>query len=592
MIRPLMAATLAGAALPMTLFTNELPAQAQTQAHQTAITLVYPPEAHQTTAEQIFLIGTAPEPVTVNGQPIHQSPAGHFAPSFPLDLGENRFVLEAGDATRTVLVIRNAAIPPLPENGFAEGLVPAVDVARQVGEPFCFEAIAPAGATVTVSLSGQTLALMPEPQVVLPSNFGVLTERVEPLGEQLTYRGCTLLDQVGDLGQPSYRMTLGEQRVTEAALGRIQVWPRLPEQVATVTADSGTARTGPSTTYSRLTPLPTGTQAAVTGREGDWWRLDYGAWIRASEVSVSAGRPPRSLIRGVLGRVESDRTTVTFPLQTPVPVSVDQQGDSFTLTLHNTTAQTDTIRLDDSPVVERLDWSQPAPDQVRYQFQLKSSQLWGYSLQYEGTSLVLTLRHPPALSNGLAGATILLDPGHGSDEDLGARGPTGLPEKDVVLTVTRQLRDALEARGAAVVLTREGDEDLFPRDRVAIIEETAPTIALSLHYNALPDDGDAEGTAGISTFWYHAQAHDLAVFLHNHLVETLDRPTYGVYWNNLALTRPAIAPAVLLELGFMIHPEEFEWISDPEAQAELVAALAAGIEDWLVQRATAADADR
>jgi len=32
-----------------------------------------------------------------------------------------------------------------------------------------------------------------------------------------------------------------------------------------------------------------------------------------------------------------------------------------------------------------------------------------------------------------------------------------------------------------------------------------------------------------------------------------------VFWNNLALTRPSVAPAVLLELGFMINPVEFEW---------------------------------
>jgi N-acetylmuramoyl-L-alanine amidase len=73
----------------------------------------------------------------------------------------------------------------------------------------------------------------------------------------------------------------------------------------------------------------------------------------------------------------------------------------------------------------------------------------------------------------------------------------------------------------------------------------------------------------------------LAQSLHDALVKDLKRSSYGVFWNNLALTRPAIAPAVMLELGFMINPDEFEWIVDDQAQERLVQALANGIEDWV-----------
>jgi N-acetylmuramoyl-L-alanine amidase len=117
-----------------------------------------------------------------------------------------------------------------------------------------------------------------------------------------------------------------------------------------------------------------------------------------------------------------------------------------------------------------------------------------------------------------------------------------------------------------------------------LIEQLEPAIALSIHYNALPDAGNAIHTAGIGTFWYNPQAHSLAMFLHNYLVETLDRPSYGVFWNNLALTRPTVAPCVLLELGFMINPEEFEWITDPEEQEDLAEAIAAGVTQWVLTR--------
>jgi N-acetylmuramoyl-L-alanine amidase len=358
-------------------------------------------------------------------------------------------------------------------------------------------------------------------------------------------------------------------------------------EVVEVTAAAGVARTGPSTDYSRLTPLPQGTRARVTGREGDWLRLDYGGWIRASETQTVAGAGlPRSLIRGVTSRQVPGWTELYFPLQVPVPVSLQQDTDTFTLTLHNTVPQTDTIYVTDDGLIERLDWNPVLPDQVQYRVNLKPDQQWGYKLRYEGTTLVLSLRQPPTVQTAqpLAGTTILVDPGHGGDE-LGALGPNGTPEKTPNLDVSLLLQAALEARGATVIMTRTDDSTVGVNDRPAQINQTEPTLALSIHYNALPDSGDALNTAGIGAFWFHTQAHSLAQFLHDHLVAELDRPSYGVFWNNLALTRPHVAPSVLLELGFMINPTEFEWIIDPQEQVRLAEALAEGVELWVQQAA-------
>ena len=90
-------------------------------------------------------------------------------------------------------------------------------------------------------------------------------------------------------------------------------------------------------------------------------------------------------------------------------------------------------------------------------------------------------------------------------------------------------------------------------------------------------------TSGVSAYWYNPQAQSLAVALQGHLVQSLKRPSYGVFWNDLALTRPTVAPSVLLELGFMINPDEFEWIIDPDAERKLAAAIADGVETWLKQ---------
>lgn len=555
-------------------------------AQAQSLNIVYPPTAHRTVSDRIFFIGTADAEaaVTINGAVVDQrSPSGHFAPTLPLAMGENSFAISAQGTTQTFTITRVPQATPQPTGAnFAENtLLPSRDIARLPGELVCFEAVAPADATVSVSVANEQLVLQPMQTVGLPPNYAVLTDQTDPFAAAPTYAGCATFAEPGDYGIPEFQLGVAGQQVSQAGEGAIAILSPIDFQIAEVTAVSGVARTGPSTNHSRLTPLPQGTQATITGRDGEWLRLDYGGWIKASETRVfSSPVPNRTTIRGIRSTQSSDWTEVIFPLQTPVPVILEQDDDTLTLTLYNTTAETDTIFFSDNPVIERMDWRPILPDTAAYTFHYKTDQQWGYELRYEGTNLILSLRHGPPAGAALQGTRIVLDPGHGGDE-LGARGPDGTPEKAVNLTVSQLLRQELESRGATVLMTREVDEFVSLRDRMDFIAEAEPTLALSIHYNALPDNGDAINTAGIGMFWYHAQAHDLAVFLHNYLVDTLDRPEYGVFWNNLALTRPNAAPTVLLELGFMINPFEYEWISDPTEQQRLAVALADGVEEWV-----------
>ncbi|OCQ99178.1 N-acetylmuramoyl-L-alanine amidase [Oscillatoriales cyanobacterium USR001] len=560
--------------------------------------VAYPPAKHETTADRIFLIGTAPpqKPVFVNGKAIeNRSPAGHFAPSLPLKIGENTFNLRYEDREVKIQVTRKLNEPEVPAiAGFAKGsLLPALDVARMPGELICFSAIAPPNATVLVKLADKNIPLVARSPVQLPENKAVLVGGNSPeKGAIGKYQGCDKMpsnpsNNRVDLGLPVFQVTVNGKTVTQQGTGKINILSSTQFDVAEVIAEAGVTRTGPSSDFSRLTPLPKGTKAAIVSIDGEWLKLDYGAWIKASEVKIIKDAvPPRSLIRSVSARQVGNWTEVRFPLEIPMPVAVQEEERKFVLTLYNTTAQTDIIRLNDDPVISRLDWQQNSPNELKYTFNLKSAQHWGYKLRYEGTTLVLSLKHPPqkvgkvATEKPLLGIKIVLDPGHGGPEDRGGIGPTGYREKSVALLISKLVKQELVNRGATVIMTREEDVDLDLPPRVETINKEEPAIAISLHYNALPDNGDAINTKGIGAFWFHPQAHSLAMFLHNYLVKKLDRPTYGVFWNNLAMTRPTVAPSVLMELGFMINPVEFEWIVNPVEQKKLAAAIAQGITEW------------
>ncbi|MEH1786065.1 MAG: N-acetylmuramoyl-L-alanine amidase [Nostoc sp.] len=559
---------------------------------QPSLIVIFPQTNYQTSAQKIFFLGTAPPDgqVLINSKPITRSKAGHFSPSFPLQLGENLFTVRRQNQELKIKVIRLNDSPELPQGvAFAkDSLTPAVDIARLPGEVICFGAIAPPNANVSVTLANQTITLSPQPeQAQLPSNLAALTGQNQPHAQSSVgnYQGCTTVATAADLGKPQFQLTLDGKTITQPGSGKIEILSRSQLPISEVTVESGVARTGPSTDYSRLTPLPKGTRATVTGREGEWLRLDYGAWINSKETRILPGAvPPQTIIRSVGYRQLPSATEIVFPLQVPVPVSVQQSEQTLALTLYKTTAQTDIIRLDENPLIYRLDWQQEAPGQVKYTFNLKKAQQWGYKLRYDGTTLVLALRHPPKIGNTrrkpLANFKIVLDPGHGGKE-TGASGPTGYLEKDVNLVVSKLLRDDLVKRGATVVMTREDDRELSLVERQAIISREEPAIALSIHHNSLPDDGDAEKIKGFAAFWYQPQAHNLAIFLHNYVVKKLGRPSYGVFWDNLALTRPTAAPSVLLELGFMSNPDEFEQVVNPEEQKKIADAIAQGITEWL-----------
>ncbi len=131
----------------------------------TSLVVVFPQTNHQTSADKIFFLGTAPSDgqVLVNGKPVTRSKAGHFAPSLPLQLGDNLFTVRHQNQELQIKVTRLTTGPQLPQGlAFAkDSLTPAADIARLPGELICFSAIAPSNASVSVKLANQLHPLTP-----------------------------------------------------------------------------------------------------------------------------------------------------------------------------------------------------------------------------------------------------------------------------------------------------------------------------------------------------------------------------------------------------------------------------------------------
>ena len=239
----------------------------------------------------------------------------------------------------------------------------------------------------------------------------------------------------------------------------------------------------------------------------------------------------------------------------------------------------------------------------------------------------------PAWAAGLP--RVVLDPGHGGAKG-GARAPDGFEEKDLSLQLARRVKAVLEARGSAEVsLTREGDEDVPLPERVARANARRPDAFVSLHANSMPTRKQRASISGIETFFLSAFAtsesaraaaarenaesgggaggaqaaarpdtadatlafilsdlrrteahHDagrLAYALHGRVIQGTRASDRGVQQAPFFVLTGVEAPAVLVEVGFISHPDEGAKLRSAAYQERLARAIAEGLEAFLTE---------
>ncbi len=224
--------------------------------------------------------------------------------------------------------------------------------------------------------------------------------------------------------------------------------------------------------------------------------------------------------------------------------------------------------------------------------------------------------------NGELTGPIVIDPGHGG-ADHGARGATGVLEKDLTLAVSRRLAAELRARKVAVVLTRERDEFIPLADRTAIANKAHGRMYVSIHANSAPepevfgtetyflsvDASDAEamrvaltendvyqqeGTASDSRdvvgsilgdlirTEHLRESSDLAATLQRGLAK-LPGESRGVKQAPFVVLTGVNMPAALVEIGFVTNAAEAKRLGQRDTQTALAKALAAALVEAMGQ---------
>ncbi|MBL0386166.1 N-acetylmuramoyl-L-alanine amidase [Tumebacillus sp. ITR2] len=165
-------------------------------------------------------------------------------------------------------------------------------------------------------------------------------------------------------------------------------------------------------------------------------------------------------------------------------------------------------------------------------------------------------------------ALLVLDPGHGG-RDPGAVGQN-LREKDVNLSVSLLLRDAMVRSGVRVLMTRETDTERVPdvavgvdlKARAMLANTYAADLFVSWHYDA----GNDPGVNGVAV-WIHPSQKDKpcyhkAELIAQSIAANSGQKNRGVYYGDFQVLRDTMMDAVLIEGGFLTCPVEEAHMAD------------------------------
>ena len=386
-------------------------------------------------------------------------------------------------------------------------------------------------------------------------------------------------------------------------------------------------------------------------RQGTTWQLP----VELIERALAPGSNPRIDVRRrssliVLGSLSVPSVTVqseplpngtrlTFVVSPAVPQTVVSENGRLVVRFGADALDADVSGITSSPVLTAVRVVAPSSVEIGLGSAFAS---YRATEQREGSQLRLTLEilaatapapteqaavtapeaqptapvEPPLMPAEAGGLrTIVIDPGHGGSEQ-GARGPSGTLEKNVVLSIARQLKAAIEARlGIRVLLTRSGDETVALDARAAFANNNKADLFISIHANAsvrssvagaevfyvtlgeygnatklnaaeagalLPALGGGERAVDL-ILWEMAQAQHLnesarlARVMEAEMRQRLPMSPRAIQQAPFRVLVGANMPAVLVETGFITNPTEEKRLNTPDYQSQIVNALLSAV---------------
>ena len=224
---------------------------------------------------------------------------------------------------------------------------------------------------------------------------------------------------------------------------------------------------------------------------------------------------------------------------------------------------------------------------------------------------LLQLSVLPKEEGALKPVRVMLDPGHGGEDDGASSKDPAVKEKDLTLAMALKLGAHLTAAGLQVVYTRTNDTALALDERSVLARRSKADLFVSIHLNAAANS-DSSGiqthilppagcpiteSAFVSTrdrVAFPGNRHDeanmiLGYYLQKSLIKYTRLEDRGVRRSRFYVIRNVDCPAALVECGFISSRNDRTKIMTSAYRDNVVRGIAEGILTYLnmVKRAQA-----
>jgi len=534
-------------------------------------------------AASTYVLGSSDPgmPLYLDGKKVSRTKSGYFALVLPLKSGKNTFVFSQNGKDTEYIIHRGSA--PAGKTSYdmdsfaITSVTPANDLIIGPGETVSLKVTAPAGSTVTAKINGKTITLRQNTTPTGKSEYlaaGYTGSYVTPAGEKNTLTDLGDIVFTASLKGESAEKTGGNLKVIGAGA-------QIPVEV--VRNDTELKVSPNSWYYDDYTPAAAGMRDYATRLEGGFYKLRMGGYLTQSGAKLVENAAIAAAAKTADAKItdEGKHTVFRIRCEENVPLNGYVEDGKFIMTLYNT-GNAAGVTMEDNPLFTAVTAKAGArANSWRYVLTLADpDNFYGFSFSYADGWVTASFRNPSGLAEGdkpLAGRIIALDAGHGGG-DSGARGgDTALPEKEQNLLITLRLADVLTGLGAEVLLTRTDDSTVEIAQRLEMLGQWEPDLVISVHQNSLDYSADITHVRGLLGLYFADAGRLLSRCVADEAAGALNRYSRGAQSQRLALVRNPKFPSVLVEVGFITCPEEYQTVSGEAGIEQAAHGIAQGI---------------
>lgn len=536
------------------------------------------------TTSSYYVMGTSdPDlPLYLDGELVErQTTNGGFGVYLTdIPVGTSTYTFSQGMQSKTISITRtdpSQSSVSYISNIVQSSMYPYYDEAVSVGEQISFSCTAPAGASVSATFQGKTVALT--------------QKSTAQSGIPIVYSGAMVMPDAGDddatvkIGTVTY--TLSYQGVTTSYTSSGELYA-----VGKNTALAVMANDYINNVYGDVTieddfymTLYNGACDYVEEVTGSYYKLRSGGYLPKSTADILEGTPTvENQVSSTKFAVEDRGESLTLTGTAKAPYKAQMTDTELVVTLWNTDGVPESTNPKNSSLFQEISAAENDDGSITLTFSYQDGvKLWGYSVEYDGENIVIFAKKAPVFAESserpLEGIVVVIDAGHGGEDPgaLGVAGSSGPTEKDLNFISAYASKQVLESLGASVHMVSEDNARLSFEERMDPARSLRADFFLSFHHNSTGESVDSSNSFGTEIYYHEEQSKMFAENILDSITAATGRNARGAYQDYYRVTRMTYAPSLLLELGFMVNPLEYEDLCQPLRIYQTALGVADGI---------------